>query len=209
MSETLDFELVVPLTGIGPVSIAFQDPPGGAYKVEVAGAKKVVNEKEGGKTTIHFQVIIIEDGDTKGFPTTIFQGTDWEKGHNFNAKLVYNMLSGMGYPAEKLTGNLRLLPADLIGKTAYIMVKPAPEGEVDEQGRKRFANKNFITREEYEQVKRMTALAAQVMKSAPAANSPTPVVRTLGAAPAPAPAPVHVPAPAGPAVVDLSSMFPS
>lgn len=213
MSETTEFELVVPLTGVGPASVAFQDPPGGAYKVEIVGVKQVTKEEEGGKTNVHFQVIITEECDVKGFPTTIVQGTDWAK--PFNAKLIHNLLSGMGFPSDKITGHLRLVPSNFIGKTAYMFVRPAPEGEVDEQGRKKWANKNFMTREEYEQVKRMAVLAAQVMRSgaAPANGPQTPVVRTVGAAPAPAPThapgPVPAPAPAGSAVVDLSSMFPS
>ncbi len=204
MSETQNFKITVPLAGVSPVSLLFRDPPGGCYAVKITAVSQVTSEKEGGKTTLRFQTLITEECEVRGLPVMVVLGTDWSK--PFVLKLYVNLLTSLGLPAEALNQNVELTPGYFIGKTAYVLVVPAPEGEVDEQGRKRFADKNFVTREDYEMSKRAAALLATPAANQPqvAANQPMiaqPRAAAAGSAPVPVP-----PAPTG--GVDLSTMFP-
>lgn len=180
-----EFSLNVNLAGAAPVDVMFQDPPGGAYEVAITGVRQVT--KEGGKTSLRFSVGIVEEGVAKGIQSQVVIGTDWSKA--FNVGHLMNCLMGLHTPdgqyvsADKLKGQLPLSPGLFQGKRAFMLVKPAPAGEVDEQGRQAFADKNFLTREMYESAKKLGTVATAAPKTG--GNS---TVSTTAPAPTAAPA---------------------
>jgi hypothetical protein len=100
-------------------------------------------------------------------------GTDWSK--SFNKGHLANLLIGMGAPQNSLKGNVKVRTEHFKGKKAYILVTAPPEGEVDDQGRKKFANKNFITATMYQNAKKVAAMSGgsvvSISRGAPAASS--------------------------------------
>ena len=185
MAEVLEFNQQVNLGGVGPVDVMQQDPPGGPYEVEILATRQVTKEGEGGKTSLRYNVAVVEDGPAKGISTQVVIGTDWSK--PFNVGHLKNCLLGLHNPAgqfsnpEKLNAVVNVTPAMFKGNRAYIFVKSPPAGEVDEQGRPVRADKNFITREMYDAAKRAMTLgggapaaAAPAARPAPANNSPKP-----------------------------------
>lgn len=187
MADTVlvDFKDSVNLAGVEPVDVMFQDPPGGAYEVAVQTMRKVT--KEGGKTSYRFGLGIVEDGPGKGIQTQAVIGTDWSKA--FNLSHLMNALRGLHTPdgkyanPEQLKAGLDVSPALFVGKRAFILVKPAPAGEIDDLGRPALADKNFITREMYEQAKKLGTIPTARAASGGNAAGATPPVPT--AAPAP------------------------
>lgn len=169
-------------------TIGFVDPPGGPYEVEILDSIQNTD----GKGTLRYNVVIVEEGQAKGIGTTIFIGSDFTK--DFNRGHLANLFEGMGIDPSKLKGKISLKPETVKGRHAYIRVVPAPEGEVDDQGRKKFADKSFITKAQYQQEKRAMAVVG-------AASPPAPVSRGVPAIASAAPV-------AQSAATDLDSMFP-
>ena len=166
MAETREFNLQVNLAGVSLADVMNEDPSPGPHMMEILDVREVTSEKEGGKTSLRFMCMDVEEGSiSRGISTQMVIGTDWEKGEKFNARHLKNLLCGMGVKAERLTGVIRINAATFIGKRCPVYVK-APPSEVDELGRKQFANKNFITLEMYEAAKR----SASAMRAIPAAN---------------------------------------
>lgn len=196
MAESIQFEVEVPFGegDFAPLDVSQQDPPGGPYEVQITGCRQVTKEGEGGKTTLRFNVVVTEDGPAKGLSTMVVIGCDWSKPFNLNH--LKTLLVGMGGDPSKLKGNKKLAPAVFLGKKCYIFVKAPMEGETDDSGRPKRADKNFQTKQQYTAQKAAQAIAGggDPTASAPVANTKsTPV-----AAPT---APV--------AGGDLNDMFPS
>jgi hypothetical protein len=171
--------------------IGQMDPPGGPYEVEILDSMQSTD----GKGTLRYSVVIVEDGPAKGMGTTVFIGTDFTK--EFNKDHLANLFEGMGIEPSKLKGKISLKPETVKGRHAFLRVLPAPEGEVDDQGRKKLADKSFITKAQYLQEKKALAVvgaagSAPVTRGAPANGA------TGNAAPPPPAA----------ASTDLDSMFP-
>lgn len=170
-----DIVLQVPVNGMGPVDVTMQDPPPGAWEAEVTDiAVKTKQGEGGGKTSIHITVNIVEPGPAQGISTMGFIGTDWSK--DFNVKHFVNLFTGimekLGKSPEeikaKLAGVVQLPVSNLKGKRCFIYVKAAPD-ELDDQGRKPFADKNFITMRQYEAAKK-TGVIIQMQKKVDAAG---------------------------------------
>lgn len=192
MGEVIDFVVPVNLTGSAPVDVMQQDPPAGPAEVEIFDVKLVTKEGEGGKTTLRVNVTIIE-GPAKGLTTQVVIGTDWTKpfsvGHLMNLLHGLHDAQGRFADAAKLTGVMELKPSIFKGKRAYIYTKRPPEGEIDENtGRPARANKNFVTKPQYEQAKAAESFGTPAPSVAARGNghAPGPI------APAPASAPVAV-----------------
>jgi hypothetical protein len=146
---------------------------------------KESNEKSG-KTTYRFSVTDTEPGSTSaGVQTMIMIGCDAAK--DFNVQHLVNCLLSIGCAPEKIQGVVQgIRPALFKGRPAFIFVKAAPEGEVDEEtGKPKRDNKNFVTPQQYESLKK-----AESMKSVAGANGSL----GLAARPAPVQAPVQAPA---------------
>jgi hypothetical protein len=108
---------------------------------------------------------------------------------DFNVQHLVNCLLSIGCAPEKIQGVVQgIRPALFKGRPAFIFVKAAPEGELDEEtGKPKRDNKNFVTPQQYESLKK-----AEGMKSAAGANG------SLGLSPqrqAPVQAPVQASAP--------------
>jgi hypothetical protein len=167
MSETRDFAIAVNINTLGPVDVMMDDPTPGPHMVEIIDVRQVTSDGEGGsgKTTLRFSLMDIEESSlTRGIITGLVMGTDWSK--DFNTQHVVNLLLGIGAPKDKVKGVITLSPKALVGKKCPIYVK-APPAEFDENGKRQFSNKNFITPEMYEAAKR-TRSAMRL----PAANQP-------------------------------------
>ena len=209
MAENYDFTIQVNINGLGPVDVMMADPSPGPHMMEILDVKLVTAEKEGEKTTLRFSLMDVEEGSiTKGISTMCVLGTDWTK--EFNVRHLVNLLMGMGAKADRLKGVVSLSAALLRGKRVPVYVK-APPDELDELGRKRFANKNFITLDMYEAAKRSMA----ALRTMPAANQPmkasslfpgTPITSSTSTLPA-ANGPAVIPPANSPGVVELGDLF--
>jgi hypothetical protein len=207
--DTIDF------SGTPTVDVMQSDPPAGPYEVEILDVKQVTKEGEGGKTTLRFSVAPVE-GDARGMPCQVVVGTDFSK--PFNAGHLVNLLTGIlqkiGKTPEEIKVKLRAvslasIPAACKGKRAFIFVKSAPEGELDDRGYQKRADKNFISRDMYETAKKIgitgkAAVGAGASSSPPGAppSSNGSAGKTTAAPPAPPPPPA---APA--AGSDLGDLF--
>lgn len=168
MADTRDFSIQVNIQNLGPVDVMLDDPSPGPHMTEITDVRLVTNDNEGGtgKTTLRFSVMDVEENSmTRGIITGVVIGTDWSK--DFNTQHMVNLLLGMGANKDKVKGVVTLVPKNFLGKRCPIYVK-APPAEVDENGKRQFANKNFITLEMYEAAKRSRA----AMQKLPAANQP-------------------------------------
>ena len=109
MAETRDFNLQVNLTGIALADVMNEDPSPGPHMTEILDVREVTSEKEGGKTTLRFSVVDVEEGSlSRGISTQLVIGCDWEKSDKFNSRLLKNLLCGMGVKPELLTGVIRV-----------------------------------------------------------------------------------------------------
>jgi hypothetical protein len=165
MARIVDFNDSVNVRGLGPVDVSMADPSPGAHAVLITDMWKESNEKSG-KTTYRFSVTDTEPGSTSaGVQTMIMIGCDAAK--DFNVQHLVNCLLSIGCAPEKIRGVVPgIQPALFKGRPAYIYVKAAPEGEVDEEtGKPKRDNKNFVTPAQYESLKK-----AESMKSAAGAN---------------------------------------
>ena len=180
-----------PVNGAGPVDVLMQDPPAGAYLGVITAAARHKTTKAGVVTTsIETSVSIVEDGPAQGMSSRIYIGEDWSK--KFNVGHFVNLFVGIcenaGRTAEEIKSRLAgviELPFDqLPGKKVFIVVKPAPE-ELDAQGRRQFSDKNFVTKAQYEQAKK---IQATIGIAAPAKKAAGPVPTPADAFGAPAPA---------------------
>lgn len=182
MAEVSDFSVQVNLTGAGPVDVMQQDPPGGPYEVEILDARQVTSEKEGGKTTLRFNVAIV-GGPSNGLSTGLVIGTDWTK--PFNVGHLVNLLHGLHdangrfVDPKKWQGVVDVKAGMFKGARAFIYVKAPPEGEINEEtGKPARANKNFITKAMFD-----AAVKAQALNlGAPAAPAAAAPAKTNGAA---------------------------
>jgi hypothetical protein len=193
--EVLQYEQTIDFgQGAVPVDVTMSDPPGGPYQVQILASKQVTNDKSG-KTSNQVDVTIIEEGPAKGMTTRLFLGTDYSK--PFNVGHVANLLLGCGVPRTALVGRVTLRPDMIKGRKCFIFVREPMDGEVDEEtGRPARANKNFITKEQYDQLRSAAALAGGA-PAAPRAAAPAASTGTPPAAPA-----------ATGGAVDLAGMFP-
>jgi hypothetical protein len=185
MARIVDFNDSVNVRGLGPVDVSMADPSPGAHTVLITDMWKESNEKSG-KTTYRFSVTDTEPGSTSaGVQTMIMIGCDAAK--DFNVQHLVNCLLSIGCAPEKIQGVVQgIRPALFKGRPAFIFVKAAPEGEVDEEtGKPKRDNKNFVTPQQYESLKK-----AESMKSVAGANGSL----GLAARPAPVQAPVQAPA---------------
>lgn len=162
------FTIAADFKGINPFDpTAFEEPPAGPHEVEILSAEQSTEKKQ----SFFFNVRIKESGMT----TNIVVGSDMNKdGNRKHAKaLIVGMLQAAGKPATAADGPLQIPSDQFVGKTAFIYVKPAPEGEVDEQGRRPFANKNFISKDLFEKLKAQAPAGAQAT-GAQTPTGPTP-----------------------------------
>ena len=99
--------------------------------------------------------------------------------------------------AAALTGNVQMPLSAFKGKRAYMYVKAAPD-ELDAQGRQKLADKNFVTKPQYEQAKRVIATlgapkapvkTANGTAGAQTAGTPTPPAAPGATAGGPTPPP--------------------
>jgi hypothetical protein len=172
MSETREFAIQVNINSLGPVDVMQDDPSPGPHMVEIVDVRQVTSDGEGGsgKTTLRFSLMDIEETSiTRGIITGLVIGTDWSK--DFNVQHVVNLLHGIGADPSKVKGVITLSPKALVGRKCPIYVK-APPAEFDENGKRQYSNKNFITPGMYEAAKRSRAGMARIAPSIPAANQP-------------------------------------
>jgi hypothetical protein len=183
MARIVDFNDSVNVRGLGPVDVSMADPSPGAHTVLITDMWKESNEKSG-KTTYRFSVTDTELGSTSaGVQTMIMIGCDAAK--DFNVQHLVNCLLSIGCAPEKIQGVVQgIRPALFKGRPAFVYVKAAPEGEIDEDtGKPKRDTKYFVTPQQYESLKK-----AEGMKSAAGANG------SLGLSPQ-RQAPVQAPAP--------------
>jgi hypothetical protein len=219
MSDTRDFAIQVNINNLGPVDVMMDDPSPGPHMAEIVDVRQVTSDGEGGsgKTTLRFSLMDVEENSlTRGIITGLVVGTDWSK--DFNVQHIVNLLLGMGANREKVKGVITLSPKNLISKKCPIYVK-APPAEFDENGKRQYSNKNFITLEMYEAAKR-TRIAMRV----PAANQPQSAANgtngtsntqptypaqstTITRPPVAANSPTVIPAANQPAAVELGDLF--
>jgi hypothetical protein len=183
MSETREFAIQVNINSLGPVDVMQDDPSPGPHMVEIIDVRQVTSDGEGGsgKTTLRFSLMDIEETSlTRGIVTGLIIGTDWSK--DFNVQHVVNLLHGIGADPSKVKGVITLSPKALVGRKCPIYVK-APPAEFDENGKRQYANKNFITPGMYEAAKRSRAGMARIAPQIPAANQPQAANGANGATP--------------------------
>jgi hypothetical protein len=195
MARIVDFNDSVNVRGLGPVDVSMADPSPGAHAVLITDMWKESNEKSG-KTTYRYSVTDTEPGSpTAGVQTMVMIGCDASK--DFNVQHLVNCLLSIGCAPEKIRGVVQgICPALFKGRPAFIYVKAAPEGEIDEEtGKPKRDNKNFVTPQQYESLKK-----AESMKSVAGANGAlgltprqTPPVQASALAPIQAPAAVVQP----------------
>jgi hypothetical protein len=194
-----DFMISVDMQGQGPMDFSFQELSGGPHKVKIENIEDS-NEKKG---SYRFTVSDQEEGsETAGLSGLVIIGKDFTK--KGNRGHLACLLVGMGLPPDKIKGKVEFKASALIGKSAYIIVVPPAEGELDESGRTPFASKNFVTKEMYDAAKKSGA----AMKSRKAA--PTTTIPSNGTAQATPAATPSTPAPAAPAPdlgVDVGNLF--
>jgi hypothetical protein len=204
MSELADFDIQVNVGSGVPIDVMMQDPSEGAHQVEIMAVRMVTKEGENGKTSLRFSVSDIEPGSpTFGVQTQVVIGTDWSK--PFNVGHLVNSLLSIGASPDKVKGIIRVVPGIWIGKKAHIYVKAKPEGELDADGKKTFADKNFITPSQYEAAKKAATLRV-VSPAAKTGGAPT-VLNVNGTSGVPsAPAAPVTTGPSQPAA-DLGNLF--
>ena len=216
MARQYDFNDSVNLRGLGPVDVMMEDFTPGGHQCLIMDMWKETKEGEGGKTTYRFNVVDTEPGSASaGAMAQIVIGTDWTK--DFNVGHLINLFMALGAKPEKLTGVVpNITPAVFKGKTAFMFQQAAPEGGVDEEGRRVRGNRNFITKEMYEAAKKMQAAGRPVGATATAPQRPS-TAATAGAPPNPANGqaatgsgpvnPTTPPPPQGGAAAELGGLF--
>lgn len=193
-----DVTLMVPVNGKGPVDVTQQDPPAGAYEVEIQGADEHKKLAEGvERLSYEFTISIVESGSPAlGISTRLYLGADFSK--PFNVGHFVNLFTGvmqkLGKSPEeikaKLAGNVQLPLSSFVGKRAFVYVKAAPD-ELDAQGRKALADKNFVTLPMYEAAKKTIAALGPPKAPSRTAGAPATNGATGGPGPVPGgPAPV-------------------
>jgi len=175
-----------------PAMVAMQDPPGGAWEVQIDSFEGTTE----GKGSVRFLVSILEKGECEGLGTMITIGTDCTK--PFNVKHATSLLDGLHTPDGKfldrsqIKGRREFQGGSFIGMRAYMWVREYPEGETDERGYQRRPDRNFMGRGEFESQKKIQSLRGRpTPRSAPPRAAPT------MPPPGPAPAPPPGPAPGG------------
>jgi hypothetical protein len=143
-------KLVMDLTNVRPFDpLQFEQFPEGAYKVKIESAE--ANDKG----NVLFTVRSLDEpalNDTTGIMLGV---DDSKKGNRSHYKaLCTGVYEAMGQDPAAITGKVEVDTDDLLGKEAYIYVKHAPEGQLDDQGRRPFPNRNFVTKEFYEAQRR-------------------------------------------------------
>jgi hypothetical protein len=141
MSWNLEMDLQgIPLLGL-PV-----DLPSGAYEAAVTGTEKTAKN---GKESVRFDLVTTE-GPVKGAPFSIWVGCDVSlKGNLINWKKA---LASAGAKAEALDRKLSISDQVFAGKKLYVHVKAKNPDEKDT-----YDERNFITRESYDTLKRAMA----------------------------------------------------
>lgn len=184
--------MTVNLTGVAPVDVMMADPPGGPHEVEILAQRTETNPKNG-KTSLRIAVVALDCG----VQTQVVIGTDWSKA--FNLGHLRNLLGGLHdaqgrhLADEKLTGMVdvgAMLAAAGKGLRGYIYVKPPPEGEIDEEtGRAKRADKNFVTKSQFEAAKKAMSLGVVLPTATPAPKPATAAPATANGTTAAAPPP--------------------
>jgi len=197
MAET-DFEFDVDMTGVSTANVTNQDPPGGPHEIEIVGVQAIKNDKSG-KTSLTFDVAVV-GGDAAGISTQVRVGMDFSK--PFNKSHLMNCLHGLHNAAGKFTdparftGVLKLKLSMFRGARAFMFTKAPMAGEIDEEGKTKRADNNFISKAQYDAAVKAAAIGGP--KAAPA-----PVQ-----APASSPAPTQAaPVPTAPAPQGLGDLF--
>jgi hypothetical protein len=208
MARIYDFNDSVNLRGLGPVDVMMEDPVPGPHTGLILDMWKETKEGEGGKTTYRFNVTDTEPGSASlGVQTQIVVGCDWSK--DFNIQHLINSLTSIGVKPEKLVGTIQgVSPAAFKGKACYFFVKAAPEGQVDEQGRTKRGDKNFLTPSMYEAAKKMETLRNATAPAATRGNGQAAAAVTPTAAPTVTqPASTPTPTPTATPATDLAGLF--
>ncbi len=160
-----DFTISVDMQGQGPMDFNFTDLSPGAHLVTITGAEES-NEKKG---SWRFHVVDEEpDSATKGLPARVVIGKDMAK--KGNRGHLANLLIGIGLKPEAIRGKVEFKASQLIGKQAFITVKPAAEGELTDEGKPAYASYNFCTKEMYEITKKV-GLTVRAKPAKPAATT--------------------------------------
>jgi hypothetical protein len=145
-----DFVISVDMQGQGPMDFNFTDLAQGAHLVTITGVEEY-NEKKG---SWRFHVVDEEpESVTKGLPARVTIGKDMTK--KGNRGHLANLLVGIGLKPEAIRGKVEFKASQLVGKQAFITVKPAAEGELTDEGKPAYASYNFVTKEMYEITKKV------------------------------------------------------
>lgn len=156
----------VDMQGTGPMDFTRADFADGPHR----GKIQEVQDIPEGKGTYRFMVVDQEEGSpTFGITGQITMGKDWTK--RGNRGHLANLLVGMGLPADKVTGHVKMDLEKVIGRDCYFHAKsPLPDAELDELGRTPLQDRNFITKEQYEATKRSQLAAKAAMNGATPTN---------------------------------------
>ena len=170
--------------------VSMQDPPGGAWEVQIDSFEGVTE----GKGSVRFMVSIVDEGEARGIGTQIVIGTD--QGKPFNVKHAMNLMDGL-HTADgqfidrgKVRGKMELGGQSFVGMRAFMWVREYPDGEMDDRGFPRRADRNFMGRSEYECQKR-----AQTTRGGPPPPRPAPARGAGTPSPVGTPSPTPVAAP--------------
>ena len=206
MAEGAALNIPVTFGDAGPIPMDFNftDPPAGPWEVEILSFEEHTSKKD--TKCLKYGVSIV-DKDAEGIAFDIYMGLDWTKKGNTGhlANLLHGLHKGEKYlSAEKLKGIKAINAGMFVGMRAHVNVKPAPEGEIDENGRPKLADRNFCSRDQFLAYKKAAELAAKNPRPAPVRASPTPAAPAANGAAAAAPAaPAAPPAAAAAEVGDL------
>lgn len=161
--------------------------PDGAYKVMIKDCWQEPGKVEEGKTkqdNIVFE-LVVEEGPEKGKQCRRYKTASEGEPGSVGRKEWKNLLSTIVKDPAALEAGAKTIKADFLrGKSTFIQVQNPPEGEKTADGKKKYANVNFITKDMHAELKATKAAAPKA--GAPTTNgSGKPFEVTGGGAPQP------------------------
>lgn len=167
---SIELDVTFPEELWDPTKGGAQSYPDGVY-VCVAKGIELKTKAESGKSRYEVQSEI-DEGELKGTPINPVLFADFSKAAN--VKKLKTCLVSCGIPPSKLVGKAKFDLGAIVGRKFLVLVRNAPEGEVDAQGRRPLPDVDFITKEQAAEYAKSPAKPARSRKAAAEGNGATP-----------------------------------
>mgnify|MGYP001607315470 CR=1 FL=1 len=137
----MSWNLSVNVAGVASFQ-PFTSLPTGAYKVDITDSKMEKAKKEGSADNVVFETVITE-GPHRGSSVRLWCNTDFSE--NIVQQNWKALLTAIAKKPEALeAGVININDTLFVGKSAYVFIQAAPEGEKRTDGKKQYDHRNFV-----------------------------------------------------------------